>query len=450
MATKLFADEDAVVLTLATAEVAMASGGPLGAFLGKVLSSPRGGRIEGRGETEASSRKSFGQQRFRYVTSAKGGTLVEHSSGEESREWSGKLLEMFKRWFPWSLSRDVIEYASEGEGEGGEGATTTYRSHETGVTREGLKQLARLMGKSEGKGINYGNQVERCSGFEVIVTVFGDGGARIEAGITWREDGDGDGSAVVAMPGRRVQVSRKLFGLPTSLSVVEEHAFGLASTQQSGGRGKEEPAAANICVESHLPSYLSPLLSSSKVQVGDSGTRPLLDFAGADIAFSPGKGSSLLEICLNPSGWEKDYDDGEEAKPSMTLLLSYRKSFPSVFSLPADRSAGLYFPSSYVFFEGHRSLGQFTDSLRVQFPLPDASMPYNACIITCTVFALCVGMTLKNLGYVIKPVKGEEEGKRKAQKRLKLLINLLVLVALVVIVLVADSETRLYIQSMVA
>mmetsp|Transcript_10673 Transcript_10673/g.30085 ORF Transcript_10673/g.30085 Transcript_10673/m.30085 type:complete len:443 (-) Transcript_10673:102-1430(-) len=442
MATKLFADGDAIVLTVTTAEMAMASGGPLGAFLGKVMTSSRGGRGGGMEEAEASSRKSVGQQRFRYVTSVKGGTLVEHTSGEGSREWSGKLLEMFKRWFPWSLSRDVIEYASEGEGEGGEGATTAYRSHETGVTREGLKQLARLMGKSEGQGIKYGNQVESCSGFEVAVTMFGDGSARIEAGITWREDGDGGGSAVVSMPGMKARVSRRLFGLPTSLSVVEEHDFDLASTRQS-----EEP---NICVESYLPSYLSPLLSSSKVQVGNAGARPLLDVAGVDIALSPGKGSSLLEVCLNPSGWDKGYVDGGQAPPSAKLLLSYRKSFPSVFSLPADRSAGLYFPSSYVYLEGHRSLGQFTDSLRVQFPLPDASMPYNACIITCTVFALCVGVTLKNLGYVIKPAKGEAEGKRKAQKRLKLLVNLVVLVALVVVVLVADSETRLYIQSLVA
>jgi len=89
-------------------------------------------------------------------------------------------------------------------------------------------------------------------------------------------------------------------------------------------------------------------------------------------------------------------------------------------------------------------------------PLPDASMPYNASIITCTVFALCVGLTLKTLGFVVKPISADgagpapTRGKKLVRKAIKVGVNLLVLGILAGVVIVADSEVGFHLKTLLS
>ena len=71
-------------------------------------------------------------------------------------------------------------------------------------------------------------------------------------------------------------------------------------------------------------------------------------------------------------------------------------------------------------------------------------MPYNACIITCTVYVGLFGFMLKNLKYILKP-KGGGVSKGIVQK---VLLNALILFTLIGIIFFVDSETKLYLESL--
>ena len=226
----------------------------------------------------------------------------------------------------------------------------------------------------------------------------------------------------------------------------------------------------SLCLESYLAPHATPLFSASTVTVrslsGDAGEAkswPLLDLRGTRATYLPStaataSSASLLSLCLD---LDRVLDKGAntsggEAAWAVTLYLEYRKSFPQVFGLRADRSAGLYLPSTLVYPSGCRACGHFLAPSRVMCPLPDASMPYNASIITCTVFALCVGLTLKTLGFVVKPISADgagpapTRGKKLVRKAIKVGVNLLVLGILAGVVIVADSEVGFHLKTLLS
>ena len=71
--------------------------------------------------------------------------------------------------------------------------------------------------------------------------------------------------------------------------------------------------------------------------------------------------------------------------------------------------------------------------------MPDASMPYNVCVVTSTWMAMHLGVLLRALGYASPPKEGRGKGRGRVWGRL---INGAVLGALAWVAMAADSETR--------
>ena len=277
---------------------------------------------------------------------------------------------------------------------------------------------------------------------------------------------------------QELRAKRYLTGHSSSLYLVEN--FELNFKEELG-----KAQNACFCLASYVPFYLNPLFSASKVvkriaaaeegeeeeEMACAESWSLFDL-GAEITFvrsdRKSKVANFLKVCLPIEKIMSNHTTGDDEQ-EVKVSLAFRKSFPSVFSLPADRSAGLYLPASCIYREqkGREERPRkdavedfsflcdksrsprvgdvrYLYPLRVQFPLPDASMPYNACIITCTVYVGLFGFMLKNLKYILKP-KGGGVSKGIVQK---VLLNALILFTLIGIIFFVDSETKLYLESL--
>lgn len=83
----------------------------------------------------------------------------------------------------------------------------------------------------------------------------------------------------------------------------------------------------------------------------------------------------------------------------------------------------------------------YTQGTLVHLPLPDFSMPYNVCCMSCTVLAVYIGMILKMLmrrekDEVRKAAKKPEKGAKRVLKALMLYAGIGALI------LVIDSDAR--------
>ena len=359
------------------------------------------------------------------------GTRLRSTCDGKPSPVAEKLAEMFQTWFPNALSRDTVLHESL------DGSELVLQSHLEALSDSDLDRFDGLRGEAR----SVEDDGEGIGGFRVSVEISGNGTTTYQASLLPHRQ-------AVRIPvgeSEALLMSRAMLGSPGSMNAVEVHEFELFKAARGSGVARGD-SLDRLCVDHLVPPILAPVLSSSAVEVrprsdeGEEGggwkSVGLLD--GSTVAIAPAArsgGASRLTVCLNANELALDKASAVRVK------LSHRKVFPSVFSLPADRSAGIYYPATSSFAsDGEGDIGSHQISslpLRVLSPLPDCSMPYNACIITTTVYALAFGWTAKSAGHVIRP-----ETRSRGQRAAKAAVNLGVLAALFAVVWVVDSETR--------
>ena len=244
-----------------------------------------------------------------------------------------------------------------------------------------------------------------------------------------REEGEGKGEG--KRGGKRVVAIG--LALPTFLRAMTHAASALhASVVEEGGRGALEWGQAPRV-------WVRPSLQARAPMEGREGAAAAWVHVEAEL---PSQASLLL------------------------VRLPCRKVFPPVHSLPPDRSAGLLVPGPHIRIfpfphpkqrEEGRGVGEGVGEgvgrgggggahgagilgfVRVHTAMPDASMPYNVCVVTSTWMAMHLGVLLRALGYASPPKEGRGKGRGRVWGRL---INGAVLGALAWVAMAADSETR--------
>lgn len=157
-----------------------------------------------------------------------------------------------------------------------------------------------------------------------------------------------------------MRVERYLTGHPSSLFVADHYRVGVVTGGGEGADGGEAAGnsrPASLCLTTYVPTYLKPIFSASSVAVvGSNGAEKaawiLLDTAlDANITWlatassDGGANANLLQLCIAPPttsspDFKFKFESAESRMAVLELALQYRKAFPNVFGLPADRSAG--------------------------------------------------------------------------------------------------------------